>query len=1269
MVVALIALPAGRAQTVLHLPIYRNPSYSPAERAVDLVARMTLAEKASQMVSGQSPAIPRLGVKAYGWWNESLHGVSRLQLNPGGTTTTLFNTTSYPSDLALGSTWDPALMYREATAISDEAREIVPDNAYDLDFFAPTVNLSRDPRWGRNDETFSEDPLLTANIAAQYVNGMEGKDERGHLLTAGGGYLKTIATLKHYAANNSEVNRLTGSSNMDERTLREYYTAQFRLITAQTQPGAMMSAFNAVNGIPSVANPHLIGTLARQTFGFGGYFTSDCDAIDGIVSYHKWRPPGYSRPLNRTEAHAFAKAAGVDLNCTSADDLLTDRNLLPAAVGEGIRTTTDTFNVGDLDTSLVRLFTARMQLGEFGAIDGEPWVRAARARRQRGTWVNSDANHAVTETSARLGLARGVADRTLVLLKNAVTTRRDGSAGKLLPITVPRSGPFRVAVIGALANQPNMYLGGYASLQGPTGQANEVTPYAGIKRAIQTIDPSATVDFYNGFTGGSNAAELTNIDPAAVAAAANYDDVIVYAGTDRSTAGEYQDRGTLALPGAQAQLINDVAAVNRNTIAVMGTVGEVDLASFQSQVPAMVWSAYDGERAGDALADVLLGAYDPSGHLPFTWYASEQQLAPITDYRIRPAAGNPGRTYMYYRGPIAYPFGYGLSYTTFRSSHLHVSRARADPDTVDVTLDATNTGTVSGEDLIQLYVTSPGAGDGQQPIKRLEGFRQVFLLPGQTKALTLTLKIADLGAFNSALGHFVVPEGRYGVQIAASALDSDIELGSYVQVSRPPQPMLGALSAQPAMPGDAARGIQRRVMFPQGTTVLPRLTLSMNDQSLYGYLSPGHTRPLPTGAVVRLRSNHPTVVSVQSDGSLHTLDNGVATITATISRNGVSRSTQFVVRVLSELTGLSVAGQPLPNFAADTYDYDVLVPAGMARPRISARPPSGQVRMQVTQAVGVPGTGTVRVTGPDGIGFSYRVNFARPARSDTFSASTIGSQWTWLRHDPSSEHASGGALTILAQPGDLASHTARNLLLQPALGDWTMQTRVHFSSAPHAATQQGGLIAYADDENYLKLDLEYGSGGTQLSETSADSLSGTPIAQVAATVATPPSATTVWLRMVKRGPRYSTYYSFDGSHFAELYNTGASLTDVAVGPFAFAGSDPTTDLLVSFGAFYITNTGTTVTLPRPPGKRKRPRTTYRKSYPASLAHSLSPGPTRNAPGGSDACSRARAGGLRRLASGDVGAAGPSGAGVDLRSRSATACRSGPDPGSPATPGR
>ena len=241
---------AAEAHAPPGTPIYLNRSYSFEERAADLVSRMTLAEKASQMVSSQAPAIPRLGIPAYGWWNEALHGVSRLQTAPSGNATTLFSTTSYPIDLSLGASWDPDLMYREASAISDEAREVVPNNSLDLDFYSPTINLARDPRWGRNDEAFSEDPLLTAAIAGQFVNGMEGKDRNGNLLPAGGGYLKTITTLKHFAANNSEINRRTGSADMDDRTLREYYTAQFRRIVQQTHPGSIMSSYNSVNGTP-----------------------------------------------------------------------------------------------------------------------------------------------------------------------------------------------------------------------------------------------------------------------------------------------------------------------------------------------------------------------------------------------------------------------------------------------------------------------------------------------------------------------------------------------------------------------------------------------------------------------------------------------------------------------------------------------------------------------------------------------------------------------------------------------------------------------------------------------------------------------------------------------------------------------------------------------------------------------------------------------------------------------------------------------------------
>jgi beta-glucosidase len=1194
---------ASRRHSADPTPIYLNRSYSPAERAADLVSRMTLTEKASQMDSSAAPAIPRLGVQAYGWWNEALHGMSRLQLTPSGNATVLDNTTSYPISLTLGSSWDPNIMYQEASAISDEAREVVPNNSLDLDFYSPTVNLGRDPRWGRNDETFSEDPLLTADMASQFVDGLEGKDQSGNLLPQGGGYLKAIATIKHYAANNTEgdriggpTDRLTGTSNMDERTLREYYTAQFKQIIQQSHPGSIMSAYNSVNNIPSPANIHLIDTLARQTFGFGGYFTSDCDAVYEIYHGHHWQPPGYSRPLNVNEARAFANAAGEDLDCNAGyADNFGYGNTLPAAAGEGIPTQTDVFNVNDMDTSLVRLFTARMELGEFDDVADEPWVKAARAQLPAGTWTNSDANNAVTETPARLQLAQDVADRGFVLLKNADTTLKGGATGKVLPIHVPSSGPFKVAVIGYLANpSPTMangstgasagafYLGGYSSNQGAPGMANEVNAYQGLKHAIQAIDPSATVDFYNGFTGTpTNASQLTTIDQSAVNAAANYDDAIVYAGTDDSTANEFVDRTTMVLPGAQAQLIDDVAAKNPNTAAVIEAIGQVDVDSFRDNVPSLLWTSYNGQRSGDALADVVLGNYDPSGHLPFTWYENASDLPALDDYSIRPSATSLGRTYMYYRGPESFPFGYGLSYTTFKTSNLSVDRTRLDAnDSFHVSVDVTNTGSVAGEDLVQLYVSTPDAPASlQRPIKRLEGFQQVELAPGQTTTVTLTVSVPNLAFFNESANRYEVDDGRYGIQISSSAADSDILAQQFVTVSGSLTPVPATLTAQPTMLGDAARGIQSRVMYPENAIVVPNLTLSMNDESLYGSIEPGQSRPFPYGMRFSFSSDHPNVVAVGRGNTIRTLSNGVATVTATVTYRGVTRSTQFVIRVLSELDRLALDGRQIRGFHPDTYGYDVIVPNGAPVPGVSASSPDRSATVAVTQAGDVPGRATVTVTGPDGITQTYTVYFAHRARSDDFSGMSVGPQWTWLRQDPADEQVSDGALTITPEQGDLSGTNppARNVLLQPALGNWAMVTKLTFSTAPHVDNQQGGIIAYQDDANWLKLDWEYSGGTAELAETTSDNqnISGQQITQVLATIPTAGVLTTntVWLAMDKVGPRYTTYYSTDGVHFTPIYNLGASLSNVKVGLFAWNGPATTNDLKVSFAHFHIANWG------------------------------------------------------------------------------------------------
>ncbi|MFC6020292.1 glycoside hydrolase family 3 C-terminal domain-containing protein [Plantactinospora solaniradicis] len=879
-----VAAPTGTSGDGAVPPIYSNRAYPARERAIDLVSRMTLEEKAAQMVSSQSAALPRLGISAYGWWNEAAHGVAREGTLNNANPPILINTTSYPVDLSLGATWNPDLVYREATLISDEAREVVRDNRLDLNFYSPTINLARDPRWGRGDEAFSEDPLLTAALAAEFVNGMEGKDRAGRLLPQGGGYLKTSTTLKHYAANNSEFDRLTGSANMDDRTLREYYTAQFREVIERSSPASIMTSYNRVNGVPTSASGYLMDELARQTFGFGGFFTSDCDSIREIQHGHHWQPPGEPEPLDHVERHAWANAAGEDLNCQQGyHDQWSYANTIPEAVARGIMTPNGRYTEEHVDAALVRLLTTRIRLGEFDPAENVPWVTAARSRVAPGSWTNSDANGAVTQTADRLALAREVGAESIVLLKNEASRSRQGGRNALLPLRVPASGPYRVAVIGHYANPPSMYLGGYSSIQASAGQANEVNGYAGVRAAIQAINPGAVVDHLPGVTPGT----LAEVDPASVAAAASYDAVIVYAGTDDRHSREDVDRRSLALPGAQASLISQVAARNPNTVVYLETAGQVDVADFEAAVPALLWSSYNGQRKGEALADVLLGTRNPSGRLPFTWYRNASQLPPIDDYGIRGDGTSPGRTYMYFDGDVSYPFGHGLGYTGFAYSRLAVDRRTVDANgSVRVSVDVTNTGSVAGSEVVQLYAGTPTAPAARQrPAKRLNGFQKISLRPKQTKRVSFTVDIPDLAFFDNQLGRYVVDRGSYLIQVGRSSTDANPRQQARVLVGGSLRPELSVVTATAP------------TLVSPNTVVSPRLTIAMSDDTRYGYRAEGASTPLPTGTTVRYHSNRPGVVSVDPAGVIRTGSPGVATVTVTVSYRGVSRSTEFSLGV------------------------------------------------------------------------------------------------------------------------------------------------------------------------------------------------------------------------------------------------------------------------------------------------------------------------------------------------------------------------------------
>jgi regulation of enolase protein 1 (concanavalin A-like superfamily) len=479
---------------------------------------------------------------------------------------------------------------------------------------------------------------------------------------------------------------------------------------------------------------------------------------------------------------------------------------------------------------------------------------------------------------------------------------------------------------------------------------------------------------------------------------------------------------------------------------------------------------------------------------------------------------------------------------------------------------------------VQLYVTTPDAPAAlERPLKRLKGFANVALAPGQTKTVPLSVPVSDLAFFDEARGRYVVDQGRYGVQIATSSADADVQQQRFVQIVGRLRQVPTVVSAKPSMADDAARDVAQRVLFPQHATVIPQLTVAMNDDALYGYIGKGESRPLPAGMHLRYASNRPRVAAVDAFGRIRTVGPGVATITARASYAGVTKSTRFAIRVRPELEAITVGHHRLSGVSPERHSYDVILSdRDTSAPRVRAWAPGASVA--VTQAAAVPGTARITVTGEDGVPATYEVNFAHPARSDDFAGTTLGPQWSWVREDPATHSLTSrpGSLVITPGVGDLSAttNTARNLLLQPALGDWTIQSKLVFSAAPHVNTQQAGIVAYSGDDDYLKLDWEFSGGAARLSETSEDSLSGAPVVQVLTTIPTAAvfgAASTVWLRMVKQGPRYSTSYSTNGTDFTPIYTTGAALTNVKVGLFAFNGPATSTDLGVAFDDFQVTN--------------------------------------------------------------------------------------------------
>lgn len=466
MAICLMGALAGVGDLRAEGEIYRDTAYSFGERAVDLVSRMTLSEKAQQLLCGRAPRAPeieRLGVRQYEWWSEALHGVAR-----DGTAT------SFPTGLGLGATWDPALVEQVGRVTSDEARDKFNDSEspHGLAYWSPTINLSRDPRWGRAEEAYGEDPYHTGRIACGFIHGMQGEHEPN----GGGAYLKTFATPKHFLANNSEHNRLYGSSNLTEAALREYYTYAFKMAVEEGKAQSVMTSYNAVNGVPMSVNAPILDGILRRTWGFDGYVTTDCDTIQHILHRHTWRPEGWQGPWTLEGAVAASVRAGVDANCGRSVSC----GIL-GAIKQGLLTE------DDLDRALVRLFTARMRSGEFDP-DGGPFGK-----------ING-----CTHSAEAQALAQKTAEAAVVLLKN------DGGFLPLTKTLGEKRSP-RLVLVGQRADK--LTLGDYSTHE----PRHTSTILEGVRAAFLRHYPQGVFTYIRG--GGGEAGDrrfLMNVRPPAL---------------------------------------------------------------------------------------------------------------------------------------------------------------------------------------------------------------------------------------------------------------------------------------------------------------------------------------------------------------------------------------------------------------------------------------------------------------------------------------------------------------------------------------------------------------------------------------------------------------------------------------------------------------------------------------------------------------------------------------------------------------------------------
>jgi len=688
-------------------PLYMDPNKPLEARVNDLISRMTLDEKISQMTN-DAVKIEHLYVPKYNWWNECLHGVGMAGI-----------ATVFPQAIGLAASWNIELMDKISIAISDEGRakhhDAIRRNRrkifLGLTFWSPNVNLFRDPRWGRGQETYGEDPYLSSRMGVSFVKGIQGDDPK---------YLKLVATPKHYVAHSGpEPDRHTMDLKVSKKDLYESYLPAFKACVQEGKAVSVMPAYNRMNSEPCGASKVLLEDILRGELGFNGYIVSDCGALTDMFQHHKV----YETP---EEASAMAINAGMDLFCIGMITVRKKKVVwkwIRGAVEQGLLTE------GTINQSLKRLFTARFRLGMFDPPEMVPYAQ-----------IPFEKNDCEEHRALALRAAR----ESIVLLKNE---------NNILPL---KKNVKSIAVIGPNADDLDVLLGNY------NGDPSRYTTFLqGIK---DKLSPDTEIYYSKGCAlkdksrdGFNEAIEIAKKSSVIIAVLGISHHLESEEGFGQeSDAGG--DRVHLDLPGVQEDLLKQLHATGKPIILVLTSGSALSVNFAKENIPVIIQAWYPGEEGGAAIADVVFGDYNPAGRLPITFYKSVDQLPDFLDYNME------GRTYRYFKGEPLYSFGYGLSYTKFQYSNLQLSPNKVNPnEDISISVDVENIGQISGDEVVQVYVNNKTASI-RVPIRELQGFKRISLISGEKKTLKFTLTPYQFSIVNEDGKRFIEP-GNFGISV------------------------------------------------------------------------------------------------------------------------------------------------------------------------------------------------------------------------------------------------------------------------------------------------------------------------------------------------------------------------------------------------------------------------------------------------------------------------------------------------------------------------